>query len=163
MKGRISLKDFIHGVKRELLETSASTEGNAAFEMTTVELETEFVLEASAKVEGGFAFFVKAEGGTSASQTHKVKITLRPLKSGAAIGFGAGQATTESFEFKAPTVSAIGAPMFVSSPDSYPQNGFPYVHFDPSRQISGTIGSGEPTSSLFSHIAQKAKKPEGDA
>ena len=163
MKGRISLKDFIHGVKRELIDTSATAEGDPAFEMTEVELEAEFVLEASAKIEGGFAFFVKAEGGTAASQTHKVKITLRPLKKDPAIGFGTGTNAMETLELKLPITSFIGSPVFLKSPAIYPQQGFPYVHFDPSRQITGVINSDQSTVNPYLSPDLTKIKQEGDA
>ena len=163
MKGRISLKDFIHGVKRELIDTSATAEGDPAFEMTEVELEAEFVLEASAKVEGGFAFFVKAEGGTAASQTHKVKITLRPLKKDPAIGFGTSTSTTEALELKLPITSVIGSPMFLNPPAIYHQQGFPYVHFDPSRQIIGATNLDQSEVNSYLSPDLTKIKQEGDA
>ena len=78
MKGRISLKEFIHGVKNEIIDAAETSENPVAFEIVEVELEAAFALDA--KAEGSFSLFVKLGGETSASQSHKVKLKLMPLK-----------------------------------------------------------------------------------
>ena len=135
MKGRISLKDFIHGVKQELLDTSESSKGVPAFEMTEIELEAEFILETAGKVEGGFAVFVKAEGEVTTSQTHKVKITMRPIKPNPNVGFVTDNALTETPVNRISMSSIVSTPLFVGAPGTYPQQGFPYVQFDPGKLI----------------------------
>ena len=135
MKGRISLKDFIHGVKRELLDTSESSKGVPAFEMTEIELEAEFILETVGKLEGGFAVFVKAEGEVTTSQTHKVKITMRPLKPNPNVGFITDNALTETPVNRFTMASLVSTPLFVDAPGTYTKQGFPYVQFDPSKLI----------------------------
>lgn len=79
MEGGISLKKFILGVKRELQEASAEGSENPFLELTQVELETEFSLETTGGVEGGFSFFVKASAEAGASQSHKVKLIFSPI------------------------------------------------------------------------------------
>ncbi len=79
MKGHISLKDFILGVKKELQEASSEGSKNPFLELNQVELEAEFGLETSAGVEGGFSFFVKANVEAGASQSHKVKLIFSPI------------------------------------------------------------------------------------
>lgn len=76
MKGNISLKDFIKGVKEELI--SSLDNETPFFEINDVQLEVSFGVEVEA--EAGFKFFVfdaKAKGG--ASQSHKVTINLTPF------------------------------------------------------------------------------------
>ena len=131
MNGRISLKYFIHGVKQELLETSETTSGPAAFEMTEIELEAEFVLDATAKAEGSFAFFVKVEGGASTSQSHKVKVKMRPLKPPSAIGFNPTDSATTTWSTEVSTSGAFGQPVFVDGTGGSPMQGFPYVQHEP--------------------------------
>ena len=82
MEGMISLKKFILGVKRELQEASAEGSKNPFLELTQVELEAEFSLDATASAEGGFKFLVKVGGETSASQSHKVKLIFSPIATG---------------------------------------------------------------------------------
>jgi hypothetical protein len=78
MEGGISLSDFIIGVKNELIQASEKGgKDTPLLELTEVELEANFVLGVSAK--GGMDFFVKVEGDTSATQTHRVKIKMKPL------------------------------------------------------------------------------------
>ncbi len=79
MEGNISLKKFILGVKQELQDASAEGSKNPFLELTQVELEAEFSLEASGGVEGGFSFIVKAKADAAASQSHKVKLIFSPL------------------------------------------------------------------------------------
>jgi hypothetical protein len=137
MKGRISLKDFIHSVKNELLDTSASSEGVAAFEMTEIELETEFVLDTSAKGEGTLAFFVKLSGEATASQSHKVKVKLKPLRPASAVGFTSEISPTSKAELY-PTTATIGSAPFFDLPSSLPPSGFPFVQLDPTKTIFGS-------------------------
>jgi len=65
MKGMISLKDFILGVKKELQEASTEGSKNPFLELTQVELEAEFSLDATASAEGGFKFLVFEAAGMS--------------------------------------------------------------------------------------------------
>lgn len=81
MKGNISLKDFILGIKKELQDASAEGAKNPFLELNQVELEAEFGLETSGSVEGGFSFFVKAAAEGGASQSHKVKLIFSPIRS----------------------------------------------------------------------------------
>lgn len=80
MKGNISLKEFILGVKRELLEAAEEGSKNPFLQLNQVELEAEFGIETSAAVEGGFSVFVKAKADAGASQSHKVKLVFTPIK-----------------------------------------------------------------------------------
>jgi len=139
MKGRISLKEFIHGVKMELLDASESASGPAAFEMTEIELEAEFVLDATAKAEGTFAFFVKVEGGVSTSQSHKVKVKMRPLKPPSAIGFTPSEASTTNWSAEVSASSALGPPVFVDGSGVVPMQGFPYVQHEPTITLQGSV------------------------
>jgi hypothetical protein len=80
MKGRISLKDFILGVKQELIV--AAEEGSKApfFELKEVELKAKFSLEIEAGVEGGpLGLFLKLTGGTKTEQVHEVVIKFAPI------------------------------------------------------------------------------------
>lgn len=77
MEGGISLKDFILGVKKELQAASAEGSVNPFLELTQVELEAEFGLDAKGGV--GFDFFVKVDGETTAKQLHKVKLVFSPI------------------------------------------------------------------------------------
>ena len=73
MKGRIDLRKFIEQVKKELVE--AQTIEKPFYELTNVELEVNFVLEAKGKA--GLKFFVIDVGGqATAQQTHKVVLHL---------------------------------------------------------------------------------------
>lgn len=80
MKGNISLKDFILGVKKELQDASAEGAKNPFLELNQVELEAEFSLETSGGVEGGFSVFVKASIEEGATQSHKVKLIFSPIR-----------------------------------------------------------------------------------
>lgn len=77
MKGKLSLGDFISRVRNELAQAQ-DTSGKPFFQLTNVELEVSFVLDASAKATGDL-FVVELSGQTKAQQTHKVKLTLEPL------------------------------------------------------------------------------------
>jgi hypothetical protein len=81
VKGNISLKDFILGVKKELQDASAEGAKNPFLELNQVELEAVFGLETAGRVEGGFSVFVKAEAKVDASQSHKVKLIFSPIRS----------------------------------------------------------------------------------
>lgn len=76
MKGKISIKDFIKSVKEEILESI--DEENPLFELTNIDLEIAFQLEANAGA--GFKLYVfEANAGTTATQIHKVTISLSPF------------------------------------------------------------------------------------
>ena len=76
MKGNISLKDFIKGVKEELI--SSIDNETPFFEINDVQLEVSFGVEVEA--EAGFKLFVfDAKTKGSASQSHKVTISLTPF------------------------------------------------------------------------------------
>jgi len=78
MKGKISLKDFIHQVRDELV--NAQDESKEPFyELEDVELEVAFALEAKGGAKGKLVV-LELGGETKASQTHKVKLKLKPLK-----------------------------------------------------------------------------------
>ena len=78
MKGRISIKDFIHRVKSELVEAQDQT-GDPFYELTEVTLEVAFALEAVGKA--GFDLYVIEFGGEAkAQQSHKVVLKLTPLQ-----------------------------------------------------------------------------------
>ena len=132
MKGRISLKDFIQGVKAELIDAAETSNGPAAFELTEVELEAQFVLDVAAKAEGAFAFFVKVGAETSASQTHKVKIKMRPLKP-----VSTANAVPKNSVFGVEGITGAYEAIANLSPSAisqmtqlYPTKGFPYMQFD---------------------------------
>lgn len=80
MKGNISLKDFILGVKKELQDASAEGGKNPFLELNQVELEAVFGLETSGSVEGGFSVFVRADAKVDASQSHKVRLVFSPIR-----------------------------------------------------------------------------------
>lgn len=76
MKGKISIKEFIKSVKEEIRESI--DDENPLFELTNVELEVAFQLEANAGA--GFKLVVfDASAETTATQTHKVTISLTPI------------------------------------------------------------------------------------
>lgn len=76
MKGKISIKDFIKSVKAEILDSI--DDDNPLFELTNVELEVAFQLEANAGA--GFNLYVfDASAETTATQIHKVTISLTPF------------------------------------------------------------------------------------
>jgi hypothetical protein len=77
MKGNISLKSFIEEVKNELRESINADD--PFFVMGDVELEVSFALDAKAKV-GAKLFVLDVGGSTTATQTHKVKLTLSPFE-----------------------------------------------------------------------------------
>ena len=77
MKGNISLKKFILQVKKELQQAQQSKD-DAFFELTDVELEVSFSLQAKG---GAKAKLVVAElgGEGAATQAHKVRMKFSPL------------------------------------------------------------------------------------
>lgn len=79
MKGKIDLKDFILGVKEELVQASKEGSQKPFFELTEVEMEASFSLEASAEAKGGFKFLVSIQGGTNAEQSHTVTLKFKPI------------------------------------------------------------------------------------
>lgn len=82
MKGRISIKDFIHRVKAELVEAQDRTD-KPFYELTDVELEIGFALEAQGSA--GFQLYViEFGGGAKAQQTHKVTLKFKPIQTPAA-------------------------------------------------------------------------------
>jgi predicted MPP superfamily phosphohydrolase len=76
MKGKISLKEFIGDVKKDLIDSIDNED--PFFTLDSVELEASFALEVDAK--GNASFVVVSIGaGSKASQIHKVKLVLTPL------------------------------------------------------------------------------------
>ena len=78
MKGRISLNDFIHRVKAELVAAQQTRQGDPFYELKEVSLEVSFAVDASAKA-GFDLYVVDLSGETKAQQTHKVTLKLTPL------------------------------------------------------------------------------------
>jgi hypothetical protein len=78
MKGKISIGDFIHQVKKELVEAQ-DTSGEPFYELHDVELEITFALEAKGKA-GMNLYVVELGGEATASQTHKVTLKMKPIK-----------------------------------------------------------------------------------
>ncbi len=77
MKGNISLSDFIHQVKKELIDAQHKS-GDPFYRLTEVKLEVSFTLNATGKA--GFDLcVVELNGETKAEQVHKVQLTLLPL------------------------------------------------------------------------------------
>ena len=77
MTGNISISDFIHKVKQELLEAQRPT-GEPFYTLTEVKLEVSFVLNSSAKA-GLDLYVVDLSGEAKAEQTHKVTLSLVPI------------------------------------------------------------------------------------
>lgn len=80
MKGNIDLKDFIRGVKEELVDASTKGDKKPFFELTEVEMEAQFSLKASAEAEGKIQFLIKLAGKAEAGQNHRVLLKFRPLR-----------------------------------------------------------------------------------
>ncbi|GEM_PF-5444282 len=78
MKGNISLSEFIHDVKRELIDAQGKSPSEF-FELREVELEVAFAVEVDAQGKASFVVF-EAKAGTKSSQTHTVKLKLAPLQ-----------------------------------------------------------------------------------
>ena len=103
MKGNISLKEFITEVKEEL--KSAIDNDDPFFVLGDVELEVTFGLDATAKA--GMKLVVFDLGGeTTATQTHKVKLTLSPFVE---------QNPIQTTPFERPN-TGVNLPMPLSSP-----------------------------------------------
>lgn len=79
MKGSISLGEFIEEVKKELRQAQ-ETSKEPMFQLSEVNLEVSFGVDASAKAEGKLMFFVDLSGEAKASQLHKVSLKLTPLE-----------------------------------------------------------------------------------
>ena len=79
MKGKISISDFIHQVKRELIEAQGRS-GEPFYSLSEVTLEISFVLEAKAGA-GMKLYVLDLNGETKAEQTHKVSLKLHPIVS----------------------------------------------------------------------------------
>ncbi|MDP1996490.1 MAG: trypco2 family protein [Gallionella sp.] len=77
MKGNISIGDFIHQVKKELV-AALDKPGDPFYELEEVNLEISFALEAGVGTKMNF-YVVELGGDTTATQTHKVSLKLVPL------------------------------------------------------------------------------------
>lgn len=130
MKGKISLKEFILGVKEELKEASVEGSRNPFLELSQVELEAEFGLDAKASAEGGFKFLVRVGGETSASQLHKVKLIFSPIRESVAFEVSSSHSTDHL-----PNMSTASLPTEASGPFSHG----PYFLQTPEVRISPVI------------------------
>lgn len=79
MKGNVSLGEFIEQVKKELREAQEASK-EPMFQLSEVNLEVSFGVDASAKAEGKLMFIVDLSGEINASQLHKVSLKLTPLE-----------------------------------------------------------------------------------
>jgi hypothetical protein len=129
MKGNISLKDFILGVKKELQDASAEGAKNPFLELNQVELEAEFGLEISGGVEGKFSFFVKATAEAGASQSHKVKLIFSPIRNNVMFSVAPSDSTDQ-------TSGTPIEPFSITSASSGPG---PYFHSYPAIRIGPDI------------------------
>lgn len=77
MKGNISIGDFIHQVREELV-AALDKSGDPFYELEEVNLEISFALEAGVGTKMKF-YVVELGGDTAATQTHKVSLKLVPL------------------------------------------------------------------------------------
>lgn len=77
MKGNISLADFITKVKDELVSSQCSPE-EAFYELTDVELEVSFALAVTGKAKGKLVV-MELGGESSATQSHRVRLKLKPV------------------------------------------------------------------------------------
>jgi Trypsin-co-occurring domain 2 len=77
MKGNISLKEFIHQVRDELVEAQDLSK-EPFYELDTVQLEVSFVLDITGGAKARLVV-VELGGETKASQTHKVTLMLKTL------------------------------------------------------------------------------------
>ena len=104
MKGKISISDFIHGVKKELVEAQTDS-GTPFYELEEVTLEISFALEVTGKAKMNF-YVVDVGGETKATQTHKVQLKLipleQPLKDKASQGRSSGGAPRKTSRTKRP-------------------------------------------------------------
>jgi len=77
MKGKISLKEFIHQVKKELVDAQEGI-GDPFYELENVELEVSFAIDV--KGESKLDLVVIELGAeANAQQLHKVTLSLKPL------------------------------------------------------------------------------------
>ena len=79
MNGNISLVEFIEEVKKELREAQEASK-DPMFQLSEVNLEVSFAVDATAKAEGKLMFIVDLSGEINASQLHKVSLKLTPLE-----------------------------------------------------------------------------------
>ncbi|HCH3994556.1 trypco2 family protein [Vibrio diabolicus] len=77
MKGNISIGDFIHQVKNELIEAQNQS-GEPFYELHEVDLEISFNLETDGKGKMNL-WVVDIEAGAKATQNHKVTLKLKPI------------------------------------------------------------------------------------
>lgn len=78
MKNRIELGDFIHQVKQELVNAQRNDD-KPFYTLEEVELEVSFVLGTSGRAKGSI-FVVDIEGTANSTQTHKIKLRLKPIE-----------------------------------------------------------------------------------
>jgi len=76
MKGNISIKDFVKKVKDEIMQSI--DDENPLFELDKIDLEITFQLEGNASAGFNLVVF-DAEPKATATQTHKVKLSLTPV------------------------------------------------------------------------------------
>lgn len=79
MKEKLSLKEFILNIKKELEDIQTDDYNKAFFELKEVNLEVSFVLDTSAEGSGKFVV-VDLKGATKSTQIHKVSVKLDPIK-----------------------------------------------------------------------------------
>nr|MBV6629650.1 hypothetical protein [Oceanococcus sp. HetDA_MAG_MS8] len=123
MKGKISLKEFILGVKNELVEASESSADRPFFELMEVRLDAAFHLEAKAGAK--FKFLVEAGGETNAKQQHAVTLVFKPLPvaaSSAQFGGGGGSGAALPPGFTTP-VATVNIPGYFPNPNDPPHPG----------------------------------------
>lgn len=77
MKGYISLGSFIHQVREEL-EAAVRPGEDPFYELRGVELEVTFGIESTGGGKGRL-LVVDLEGKVATSQTHRVKLQLKPI------------------------------------------------------------------------------------
>lgn len=78
MRGGISISEFIHRVKDELVHAQVKNGGEPFYRLTEVELEISFVLGASGKAKGSL-MVLEASTEAKAQQSHKVTLKLEPV------------------------------------------------------------------------------------
>lgn len=77
MKTDMLLSDFVTKVKEELVAAQCKPE-EAFYELTDVELEVSFALATTGKTKGKLVV-IELGGEVTASQTHHVRLKLRPV------------------------------------------------------------------------------------
>lgn len=77
MKTDVLLSDFIAKVKEELVTSQCKPE-EAFYELTDVELEVSFALATTGKTKGKLVV-IELGGGVTASQTHHIRLKLKPV------------------------------------------------------------------------------------